>query len=262
MRSFLIAAQFLTRVPIPLGAVTEREIGRSAIAFPIVGALAGGLLLGSYLLLGLVFPTPVARLLALVVLIVLSGAFHLDGLSDTVDGLYGGHDRESALRIMHDPHVGAMGVVAIVTILLVKAAALLSLSEEFVRGALLIMPIIGHGAMVVALALPAARPTGLGKVFAEHHSGRDLTVAVGVMTGATFGVLKVAGVCALAAALAASAVILGLAWQKIHGVTGDVCGAANEVAEGAFLLVLLAVSPVSFASLEQVLPGAFWRWHL
>lgn len=262
MRSLLVAVQFLTRLPVPLKDVSEREIGRSALCFPLVGLLVGGVLLGSYLLSSLAFPLTVARVLALVILILVSGAFHLDGLADTVDALYGGRDREDALRIMKDPHVGAMGVIAIGADLLLKAAVAVTLPEAAFRGALVAMPVVGHSAMVAALAWPYARPSGLGKVFADHRSPLDVVVAGVLAATVTFAALKFAGVGSLLGALVPGGVLIALAWRKIRGVTGDVCGAINEVSEIGFLITLSALAPVSFAMLERGLPEAFWRWHL
>jgi len=262
MKSLLVAVSFLTRIPVSVEAATEREIGRSALWFPIVGMLVGGILLGSYLVFHLIFPALVAKVLVLVVLILISGAFHLDGLADTIDALYGGKDREDALRIMKDPHVGAMGVIAIVAVLLLKTAAAVSLSEPCFRGALLTMPIVAHGAMVAALALPYARPSGLGKAFADHRSHWDIVLAALLTFGAAFALLKFSGVGALLIALGAAGLLVSLAWRKVRGITGDVCGAVNEVAEAGFLLALTALAPVSFTACEGILPEAFWRWHL
>jgi adenosylcobinamide-GDP ribazoletransferase len=240
VRSLLAAIRFLTRLPVPAENLTEREIGRSAVLFPVVGLLIGGILLGLYRLFGLLFPAPVARLLVLVSLVAVSGAFHLDGLADTVDGLYGGRDREQALRIMRDPHIGAMGVVAIVAVLLLKTAALVSLSEAFFNKGILVMPVAGRGAMVAALMLPYARDEGLGRVFARHRSRTDPIVAAVLVFGLAIYALGPAGLWAVLGALAAAAGVLGIAWRRIRGVTGDVCGAVSEVAECAFLLALLA----------------------
>jgi adenosylcobinamide-GDP ribazoletransferase len=262
MRSLLVAVQFLTRLPVPVGNVTEKEIGRSALYFPLVGLLVGGILLGAYLLTSLAFPLLLARVLTLIVLILVSGAFHLDGLADTIDGLYGGRDREDALRIMKDPHIGAMGVIAIGSVLLLKAAALASLPEAFFRGALVAMPVVGHCAMVAVLAWPYARSSGLGKVFADHRLTRDGVFAAVIATSVSFGTLKFAGAGALFGALLSGAVLLGFVWKKIRGVTGDVCGAINEFAETGFLITLSALAPVSFAPVERGLPEIFWRWHL
>lgn len=253
MRSLLIAVQFLTRIPVMVEGVTEREIGRSALCFPLVGALMGGILLGTYIVLALLFPIMMARVLTLMLLVILSGAFHLDGLADTVDGLYGGKDQDDALRIMRDPHIGAMGVIAIVLTLLAKVVAAVSLPEWVFRGAIFILPMLGHGAMVLAITLPYARPSGLGRVFAEHRSAWDVTFAGLIMLSATFGILRFAGLAALGVGLAGVAVLLTLCRRKIHGITGDVCGAVNEIAETGVLVALTALAPLDVW---------FWRWHL
>lgn len=262
MRAMLVAVQFLTRIPIPLSDVTEREIGRSVVCFPLVGALVGGILLGAYLAATLAFPVLMARALVLFLWLRVSGAFHLDGLADTVDGLYAGRSREDVLRIMKDPHIGAMGAIAIGSVLLLKAAAAVALPEWAFRGAILAVPVAGHGAMVAALALPYAREAGLGRAFAEHRSWIDPVAALVISATAAFVVLKFAGALALAAGAAATAVLLIRVWRRIRGVTGDVCGAANEVAETAFLVALTALAPVPFSAWEGALPASFWRWHL
>ncbi|MGA6993042.1 MAG: adenosylcobinamide-GDP ribazoletransferase [Candidatus Deferrimicrobiaceae bacterium] len=240
VKSPFAAIRFLTRIRVPVGGLTEREIGRSAAFFPVVGLLIGGLLLGLYRLFGLFFPVPVARILVLTSLVAVSGAFHLDGLADAVDGLYGGRDRDDALRIMRDPHIGAMGATAVVMVLLLKTAAAVSLSEEAFRGGLLVMPVAGRGAMVAALLLPYARDEGLGLAFARHHSRADSVAAAIMILAAAFYFLGPAGLWALLGSLAAAGVVLWIAWHRIRGVTGDVCGAVNEVVECAFLMVLLA----------------------
>ena len=238
MRSLLAAVQFLTRIPVPGLNPSPREIGRSAFWFPVVGLAVGGITLGAYLLSLRFFPAPIARLLPLLVQVLVSGAFHLDGLADTVDALYGGKDREGVLRIMKDPHLGAMGAITIALTLLLKAAVLLTLPEGAYRGALLTAPVLGHAAMVGALALPYARAEGLGKAFSEHRSALDLPLAVLLSVLLSFGALEIPGLQSLAAAAVAGSVPILMARRRIGGVTGDVCGAANEMAELGYLLAL------------------------
>lgn len=240
IRSLLAAFQFLTFLPIPVHRMSEREIGRSAVFFPIVGVIVGGGLVVLYRLSVLLIPVPVARVLVLAALVAVSGACHLDGLADTADGLYGGRDREGALRIMKDPHVGAMGVVAIATLLMVKTAAAVTLPEEAFRGGIVAAVAVGRGAMVLALALPCARPLGLAGAFSRHRLRADPWIAAVLMSGAALWMLGPRGLTALLGSLAAAGWLLLRSWRKIGGVTGDVCGAAGEVAECAFLLFLLA----------------------
>lgn len=238
MKPLLAAVQFLTRLPCPTGEPTERQIGRSALFFPVVGLLIGALLVGTAEVAALTFPPMVTRAIVLVMLIVVSGAFHLDGLADMVDGLYAGRDREDALRIMRDPHVGAMGVTAIGAVLLLKTAAAFSLDDDRFLAASLATPVVGRGFMVVALALPYARPDGLGAVFARHRSVLDPIVAVATMAAVCAAVLGIPGLRALAGAALGAAGTLFVAWRRLRGVTGDVCGAVNEISETSFLVAL------------------------
>jgi len=257
MRSFLVAVQFLTRIPVPVRDATAREIGRSALAFPLVGLLVGALSLGLYLGCWHIFPLPMARVVTLLAVVAVSGAFHLDGLADTVDGIYGGRTREDALRIMKDPHIGAMGVIAIVCALVGRVTASLVLPETAFRGALLCAPIAAHGAMVFAFAMPYAREQGLGRAFADHRSALDRVFAFLAGATAAFVFVRTAGLVSVAAAWLGAAVLLAFAWRSIRGVTGDVCGAAHEVAETVFFVALTAATAIPVGPQDRL-----WGWHL
>lgn len=241
MSALLEAVRFLTCLPVPGKGGDPRALGRSAFWFPLVGLLVGGMMLGAYVLAAKVFPAPLSRILPLVLQILVSGAFHLDGLADTADAFYGGRDREDRLRILKDPHVGAMGAIAIAAALLLKAAALASLGEDAFRWALLAMPVLGHAAMTACLALPYAREEGLGKVFEAHRSPIDAPLAGLLALGAAFRLLGLPGLYAALGAGLALILLLGLSRSRIGGVTGDVCGAANEAVEAAFLVALCAL---------------------
>ncbi|HEV2664198.1 MAG TPA: adenosylcobinamide-GDP ribazoletransferase, partial [Blastocatellia bacterium] len=109
-RLFLIAAQFLTRWPMPRNLETdEKELGQAAMFFPVVGAIVGasGALLHAALLK--VLPPSTCALLTLVYLSFITNAFHEDGLADAFDGFGGGWTRERALEIMRDSRVGTFG---------------------------------------------------------------------------------------------------------------------------------------------------------
>jgi adenosylcobinamide-GDP ribazoletransferase len=242
VRTFLAAVQFLTTLPVPLRNVTEREIGRSPAFFPWVGLLVGSLVCAAYLGLSHIFPTVLGRILAYVALLFVSSAFHLDGLSDAVDGLYGRKPAETALRIMKDPHVGAMGVLALIVAAVLRLASWLSLPEEVFRRALVASPAVGHAAMVLCLTLPYARQRGLGRVFEDHRSRLDWPVALATATLSSFVLLRLPGLGALVAGIGAAIVVLVRARRSLGGFTGDICGAVSELTEIAFLLALVALS--------------------
>jgi adenosylcobinamide-GDP ribazoletransferase len=241
-RSALAAVAFLTRVPV--GRRVElggEDVAASAFLFPVVGAAVGGLtgLVADVLVPAL--PQLVAGALVVGLAAVLTGALHLDALADTADAL-GGSTRERALEIMRDHRVGAFGVVALVVVLVVDAAALGALAAR--DNATLAALGAGGAARAVMLplgvALPYARAgDGQGRVL-DHV--RPVQAVLGVAIGLALAVP--AGWPGLAGAGSAAACALMLAVFVRHwlgGVTGDVLGATAKLAETAFLVTALAV---------------------
>lgn len=136
-RAFLIAARFLTRAPLPdpAAAAVPRaaDSGRAALLYPLVGLLLGVFLAALAWLLSAT-PTPVAATLVLTAWVWGTGALHLDGLSDCADAWVGGlGDRARTLAILKDPHLGAMGAVALMLALLAKWSALWALLAALVE---------------------------------------------------------------------------------------------------------------------------------
>jgi len=111
--SFLAAFQFLTSIPLP---------GRRY--FPVVGLIIGLILAGLNWLLSLILPSAVVNALLIVVLVIITGALHLDGFVDTCDGIAGHKAVEDRWRVMHDSRAGAFGIVGVVLLLLVKYVSL------------------------------------------------------------------------------------------------------------------------------------------
>jgi adenosylcobinamide-GDP ribazoletransferase len=183
--------------------------------------------------------------------ILVTGAFHEDGLSDFADGFGGGHTREKMLAIMKDSRVGAYGVIALVLVLLLKYQALLELCGK-------------HSLMFIAAALIAAHSVSrlmaaslmlTQRYVREDDSARarpaaqlsNASFAVALLTGiAALGLLYVAGAnitTVFAAAIAALLVRAYLAWRlqrRLGGYTGDCLGAVQQLTEIAFYLGLLA----------------------
>ena len=110
-------------LPTPMPRRVDRKVaGRAMVMAPAVGLLLGGI--AAAVMAGVHYLRPDAPLLAavlgLVVLVVLSGALHLDGLADTADGIGSRRDRETMLRIMKQGDVGPFGVAAIAVVLLTR----------------------------------------------------------------------------------------------------------------------------------------------
>lgn len=239
MHPFLVALQFLTRLPLPhREAPTDEERGRSLLWFPAVGLLIGLLL---WLLNGLVGGAGdlVAAALLLVAWVLITGGLHLDGLADTADAWVGGHgDRERTLAILKDPYAGPNGVAAVVLVLLVKFAALTALAG----GPLLWLAPFAARTLVLGLYLttPYVRSGGLGEgmhAALPAKRTRQILVVAGVAVVLFYGGAGLAAV-----AVAAGWLLLLRSWllTRLGGTTGDTTGALIEIGE-ALVLVTLAL---------------------
>jgi adenosylcobinamide-GDP ribazoletransferase len=172
-----------------------------------------------------------------------SGCLHLDGLADTADGLLSARSRERILEIMRDSHTGAMGVIAIVCVLLVKFAALASLPASGLWPAVLLMPLAGRSAIIVHMALlPYARPGGLGTIFYRRRPRLAALWAAGVLAAAAWYVRGAHGLIVWAACLTVTLVLSAYVYRKIGGATGDTFGAVCEIIE-VVPAVTLALGP-------------------
>jgi len=212
--------------------------------FPVVGLVLGILLAVSDLLLAAVFSPGIVNVLIIVILVILTGGLHLDGLADSVDGLAGGQTVADRLRIMRDAHIGAVGATGLMLALGLRYAALIALPQSDRFALLLCMPAVGRWAMVVGgIGAPyARREGGLAHPFLQQLSGRDVigaTVVLGIAYVLSVGLVGALIGCVVIAAVARG--LTGLAQKLLGGITGDTLGATNEIAEIVFLLMAPAI---------------------
>jgi adenosylcobinamide-GDP ribazoletransferase len=255
-RIFLRALQYFTRIPVPasIGHAAD-QLGQTARYLPLIGLVVGFFAAAALWLSAHVLPAGLAVGLALAAGVLITGAFHEDGLSDFADGL-GGTTRERTLAIMKDSRVGVYGVIALVFVVLLKYEALVSLVARHSAGYAALALIAGHVvsravAVSVMATLPYARTDATSKARpvippgAREFALRAAAVALPVALLA-LGLLIAAGAHAnsLVAALALMLMVrVYLAWQfaqRLGGYTGDCLGAMQQLTELAFYLGLLA----------------------
>lgn len=272
VRNYLLAIQFFTRIPVT-GRLADwvgyspEMLRASAAHFPGVGWLVGlwVALFSAALLVGLPsggFSPLIVATLGTAFSILLTGAFHEDGLADVADGLGGSYQRERALEIMKDSRVGAFGAIAIVTALLVKVALVAQLASMGVA-VLCCLVFLAHVVsrtwpLCIIRLLPHVGDVAgsKSKPLAEQISVAALMVAV-LWCVAAFAVvwqlqstgpawLQIPGspiASAFFGAFLASAVAFG--WmlrmfsKRLQGFTGDCLGATQQVCELAFYLGFL-----------------------
>ena len=237
MSGLVGALQFLTRIPIRTDAAIEHH--RTLPWFPVVGLLIGAMVGGVAAGLAELVPTPVAAACAVMVGLLITGAFHEDGLADIADAFGGGWTVERRMEILKDSRHGTYGVAALCGSIVLRVVAVASIaSSAAVFASFVAAHTLGRAAAVLAMrAAPAASDSGLGVSAASAM--RPVPVTVGVVSG----LAAVAGIAGwwigpfVAAAFAGTAAVILLAIRKIGGIAGDVLGAIEVVVECTVLVV-------------------------
>jgi adenosylcobinamide-GDP ribazoletransferase len=239
-RYFLTALIFFTRVPITLNNFAEADLNKATRYFPLIGILVGAFGALVFWLSDLLLPLEIAVLLSMVATILITGAFHEDGLADATDGLGGGWSKEQVLTIMVDSRIGSYGAIGLVLILLTKYQAL-----SYQVASLVPMTLIaGHSlsrlcAVLVMATQSYVKLEGKAKPLATQLQLPELIVAT------FFGLLPLAFM-KLYVLLALIPVVIVWGWfslkikRRIGGYTGDCLGAMQQLTEVAFYVGLLA----------------------
>lgn len=229
------AAQFLTRIPIRLRAAPN--LATTIPWFPVVGALIGATAGGVAAGLMELTPPTVAAAVAVLFGIIVTGAFHEDGLADTADAM-GGWTPEHRREILKDSRHGSYGVAAMCGTIVLRIACIAALAPASAFVSLVAAHTLGRGAAVGVMGFaPAASTEGLGadstRSLSRSHAVISVTSAFAITALATGWWV---GPFALAA-LVSAAVVAAVARRSFGGVSGDILGAVEQVAECAVLVV-------------------------
>ncbi len=244
-RDIVVALALLTRLPLPrLPAAAFARQAQAGWAYPLAGlAVAGPACVLGAIATGLGVPAVAAAGLVLAVQMMLSGAMHEDGLADSADGLWGGQTRARRLEIMKDSRIGSYGVLALILGAGLRWSALAGLISAGAWGAVIAGAVLSRAGMPALMAaLPHARADGLSHAVGRPGRGTAwgaVALALGLALIACGGSALTAAVWAALAVAATGA----LARAKLGGQTGDILGAAQQMAEIAALLTLLAGVP-------------------
>ena len=247
-----VALSLFTVIPAGAGGdLDEGAAARAVFWLPVIGAglgLAGG---GAMVFVAAGAVSPERQLLgaalAIMLLALLTGGLHLDGLADTADGLGSRRPAGQALEIMRRSDAGPFGVAALVLVLLVQVCALASLPRGQAAAGLLLAAVTSRVAVVLATGAPPARPSGFGALVAGRTSAAGRAATLAALLGAVVagglvlgGVPAVArGLLAAVAGLAVAGLLRRAARRRLGGMTGDVFGAIAELSTATVLLVLV-----------------------
>ncbi len=242
IQKFLLSLSFFTRLPIgkhDFGALT---LAQSVATFPIAGAVIGTLDGSFYLaMLGLGLPNNIAAWLTIIFHLILTGGLHEDGLADTADGLASGRNHEQKLAIMRDSRIGSYGVLALITIISLRANLIAGFTESFFTILIFITTATCSRAFLAifmqnityarsdGLASMAGKPTIKQTIIAIFIGGCSLLIT-GKFSAAIIAVFALAII---------YITIKHIIIKNFAGVTGDTLGAIQQISEAALLLVFL-----------------------
>lgn len=241
LNNFFLALHFLTGISINKKLdFSDKSLAVSVKYFTLIGILIGCFLASVNFFFSFVFSPAVVSALIIISLIWVTKGFHLDGFIDTVDGIFGGMDKEERLKIMKDTQVGSFGVIAVVSLLLLKWALFLELSgDKFFPLILILMPALGRWSMVCAMVLyPYPREKGAG-YFTKFVGKKEVFISSIIVSVFAVGFLGPGGLILLFGALIFMLLISKYISSKIGGMTGDSYGALNESAEVLVLALFI-----------------------
>ena len=245
VNDFLLMVQFLTRIPVNKNLHCEKENFRKASIFmPVIGLIVGGIQWILYKLAVLVLPANVSVAIAMLLGIMVTGALHIDGLGDMCDGFFAFKGNDRIIEIIKDSRIGSYACVTIVMDLLLKYSLLCFIVPRFSL-AMIAAPVIGRFSIVfIAFIGKTAKSTGSGNLFIGNIGKLQLFITVCIT--ALLLIFIVGLNPEYTAALLLASLILASVFnlycnRKIGGLTGDLFGADNEMAEIITMLIISVI---------------------
>ncbi|NOR51844.1 MAG: adenosylcobinamide-GDP ribazoletransferase [Gammaproteobacteria bacterium] len=238
LKPLILALQLLTRIHVPIEiGVTDAQIGRSMLFYPVVGLLLGGIIYA----VALVLPEQSLLLNAALLTtlwIGLTGALHIDGLADSADAWVGGMgDPQRTLEIMKDPYCGPMGVTVILVTVILKFAALYTLLQQGYLLPLLLIPMMGRAQILLLfLTTPYVRKQGMGSALADHLPRTPAWLVLLTSTLVWSYFMQGSGMLTLVFLLVMFVIFRQGLMRRINGTTGDTAGALVELSELVLLI--------------------------
>lgn len=241
IKGLILSIQFLTRLPINIPIdFNDDNIRGSTFFYPFVGVLLGILASIPYYFLN-IYNKNIAAFLTVMMMIILTGGLHLDGLSDTADGFFSNKDKEKTLDIMKDSRIGAFGVLSLILIILFKYILISNMEKDLIVALILSM---GNSRLIVLFQIAlkkVARPGGLGDMIHKSQPRKY------ILAGSLLYILLILSIDMVYLIPLLGTIVMGelislYTYKKIEGFTGDVYGATIEITELISLLIFWGVN--------------------
>ena len=234
LKGFALAWNMLTIIPLFRVHDFFKGInGISAMFYPIVGFILGGILYSAYMLLSVFFPPMHTAVMLFILWVILTGALHLDGFSDTVDGLF--VPKNKALAVMKDSYVGGMGMIFSVVFLIFKASSVVYLGNYALLP--LVLALSRFNAVVAIYSFPYVS-SGISQLVKEELGLRLFLLSAAFVMIIAF---LFDGIWLLVISTLFGFFVAGLFVKRYGGLNGDMYGFMIETTELLLLNILIAV---------------------
>lgn len=245
MKLFIATLCFLTQIPIPFqknSVLSDEEFSKGIVYYPFVGLIVGGISFFVFWVLQFIlqdFSNFFTIGCAVLCEVLVTGAFHLDGLADSCDGLFSSRKKERMLEIMRDSRVGTNGVIAIFFDLFFKIVLIQRL--QYTSWVIILMPIAGKMATPVFMKSQYARKeAGLGSIYLREEYDKFMLSAIFIGAFMLVVPIGIYGIFCVIGVLFFAWLFRNYVKSKIGGMTGDTLGAGAELCELIFLVLFLA----------------------
>lgn len=234
MGSFLLMLSFFTRIPVGkhVEYSNERFI-KGIVLFPLTGFVVGiFLVLPKFLSIA---SRPIEAILIITLYLFLTGAIHIDGLTDSLDGLFSNRDPNRILEIMKDSRIGSFGAIGLILYFLIFFSTIQIVDFRW----LFLMPFMGkvNGFVAAGVSSYARSEGGMGKLFIEGIGPWNAFSYASMMLVISYLILGGFGLLASLMTLMFTILMARWIFTKIGGMTGDTIGLVIEVSQCVFLLI-------------------------
>jgi len=241
MKALILNIAFFTRLPLAKFApYTDERYQKSIKWFPYVGLIIGLITALPNIMIELTgvqnMPYVYIALLNIVIYLGVSGGIHLDGFSDTLDGLLSGRTGERLFEIMKDSRMGAFGTIGLCLYFL----TLYTFLQDISLYAIILMPYIGKvcASFVAGLSKYPDGKEGMGRWFLEINTPLTSIIHIFIALALVAYFLSLQGSIALGICLLMSLWTRAWVIGKLKGVTGDPIGFIVESTHLIFIVIL------------------------
>jgi adenosylcobinamide-GDP ribazoletransferase len=238
LEDIALAMQFMTRVPIWFRGLDPARLNRASAWFPLVGLFVGGLGAVCHRVVVPHLGRSLAALVVVLVMIIVTGGLHEDGLADCADAFGGGWTREDRLRILKDSRIGSFGAIALALSLGARVLLLATLPAGSVVNYMVSAQVLARWTPLPlgAILQPARGPEGQGGRIAGRIPWFAVALGTSLMVVVVCYFLRVSAWQPIVAVSAVAALSGAYYQQRIRGVTGDCMGATIQLSEIAVYL--------------------------